>query len=162
MMKVMTNYFVGEKQESVLFILAAMMAMGVAVWLWTNGHRLRWMALPLGVVALMQLAVGITIFSRTDGQLAKLTTQLTREPAQFKQEETDRMQTVMTNFTHYKTVELVLLALGACLVAFFSKWDATTGIGIGLMVQASFTLALDLFAEARGKAYLAALAGIGA
>lgn len=53
MVKDMTDYFVGEKQESVLFILAALMAVGLALWLWSHGHRLRWMALPLVVVALM-------------------------------------------------------------------------------------------------------------
>jgi hypothetical protein len=162
MMKDMTNYFVGEKQESVLFMLAALMAMGLAVWLWTNGHRLRFMALPLVVVALMQLVVGVTIFARTDAQVAKLSTQLTSSPIEFKQSETERMQRVMANFKLYKTVELVLLVVGACLIAFLSKSDAATGIGIGLVVQAGFTLALDLFAEARGDAYLRALAGVAA
>jgi hypothetical protein len=41
MVKDMTDYFVGEKQESVFFILAALMAIGLAVWLWSHGHRLR-------------------------------------------------------------------------------------------------------------------------
>jgi hypothetical protein len=70
------------------------------------------------------------------------------------------MQTVMANFKLYKSVELALLVIGACLIAFFSKWDAATAIGIGLVLQAGFTLALDLFAEARGEAYLRALAGM--
>lgn len=160
--KNMTNYFVGEKQESILFILAALVAMGLAIWLWTNGHRLRFMALPLVVVALMQLVVGVTIFTRTDAQVAKLSTQLASSPTEFKQAETERMQTVMANFKLYRTVELLLLLLGACLIAFLSKWDAATGIGIGLVVQAGFTLALDLFAEARGVDYLRALAGVAA
>lgn len=158
----MTNYFVGEKQESILFILAALVAMGLAIWLWTNGHRLRFMALPLVVVALMQLVVGVTIFTRTDAQVAKLSTQLASSPTEFKQAETERMQTVMANFKLYRTVDLLLLLLGACLIAFLSKWDAATGIGIGLVVQAGFTLALDLFAEARGVDYLRALAGVAA
>ena len=162
MVKDMTDYFVGEKQESMLFMLVALMAMGLAVWLWTHGHRLRFMALPLVVVALMQLVVGVTIFTRTDAQLTKLSTQLASAPAQFKHAETERMQTVMTNFKLYKTVELALLVVGACLIAFLSQWDAATGIGIGLVVQAGFTLALDLFAEARGEVYLGALAGIAA
>jgi hypothetical protein len=160
MLKEMTDYFVGEKQESVLFMLAALMALGLAFWLWFHGHRLRLMALPLVVVALMQLVVGVTIFARTDAQLAKLSTQLASAPTEFRQAETERMQTVMANFKLYKTVELALLVVGACLIAFLSKWDAATGIGIGLVVQAGFTLALDLFAEARGEAYLSALAGV--
>lgn len=162
MLKNMTDYFVGEKQESMLFMLAALLAMGLALWLWAHGHRLRWMALPLVVVALMQGVVGISIFARTDAQLAKLSTQLVSAPAEFKQAETERMQTVMANFRLYKSVELALLVLGACLIAFVSKWDTATAIGIGLVLQAGFTLALDLFAEARGEAYLRALAGMAA
>jgi hypothetical protein len=162
MVKDMTDYFGGEKQESVLFMLAALMAISFALWLWSHGHRLRWMALPLVVVALMQLVVGVTIFARTDEQLAKLSTQLVCAPAEFKQAETERMQTVMANFKLYKSVELALLVIGASLIAFFFKWDAATAIGIGLVVQAGFTLALDLFAEVRGEAYLRALAGMAA
>lgn len=158
MLKTMTDYFVGEKQESMLFMLAALLAMGLALWLWAHGHRLRWMALPLVVVALLQGVVGVTIFARTDAQLTTLSTQLAIAPAQFQQAETKRMQTVLANFRLYKSVELALLVLGACLIAFFSKWDAATGVGIGLVLQAGFTLALDLFAEARGEAYLRALA----
>jgi len=160
MLKEMTDYFLGEKQESVLFMLVALMALGLALWLWIHGHRLRLMALPLVVVALMQLVVGVTIFARTDAQLAKLSTLLASAPTEFRHAETERMQTVMANFKLYKTVELALLVVGACLIAFLSKWDAATGIGIGLVVQAGFTLALDLFAEARGEAYLSALAGV--
>lgn len=106
--------------------------------------------------------VGVTIFARTDVQLAKLSTRLVSAPAEFKQAETERMETVMANFKLYKSVELALLVFGACLIAFFSKWDPATAIGIGLVVQAGFTLALDLFAEARGEAYLRALAGMAA
>jgi hypothetical protein len=160
MVKDMTDYFVGETQESMLFILAALLALGLAVWLWTHGHRLRFMALPLVVVALMQLVVGVTIFARTDAQVANLSAQLASSPTEFKQTETERMQKVMANFKMYKTVELALLVVGTCLIAFFAKWDAATGMGIGLVVQAGFTLALDLFAEARGEAYLRALADI--
>jgi hypothetical protein len=34
------------------------------------------------------------------------------------------------------------------------------GIGVGLVLQAAFTLTLDIFAEARGADYLAALQSI--
>lgn len=157
MIKEMTSYFAGEKQESILFMAVGLIAIGVAVWLWTQGHRLRFMAVPLVVVALMQMVVGITIYARTDAQLQGLAAQYQSAPLQFKQEETVRMQTVMRQFKVYKAIELALLVLGIGLVAFLSKSDMATGIGIGLLLQASFTLALDLFAEARGDAYLLAV-----
>ena len=57
-------------------------------------------------------------------------------------------------------VELVLLVLGVCLVGFLQRFDVAAGIGAGLVLQAGFTLALDLFAQARGQDYLAALNGL--
>lgn len=74
--------------------MAALIAIGLAVWLWSKGHRLRFMALPLVLVAVMQLVVGVTIFARTDAQLASLSTQWVSAPTQLKQAETERMQTL--------------------------------------------------------------------
>ena len=157
MTKELLVYFVGEKQESVLFLAVGVLAIGVAAWLWTTDHRFRLMAVPLVVVALMQIVVGFTIYARTDAQVQSLSVLQKNEPAQFQLEEIDRMQTVMTNFKIYKTIEIVLLVFALALIAFVSKSDAAVGIGLGLLVQAAFTRALDLFAEARGEAYLAAL-----
>ena len=157
MLKEMTEYFAGEKQESLLFIAVGLIAIGVAVWFWANGHRLRFMAAPLVVIALMQLVVGTTGYLRTDTQLQTLVTQLQSAPAQFKQDEVGRMQTVMKNFNFYKTIEMVLLVVGVCLIGFLQRFDVAAGIGAGLVLQAGFTLALDMFAESRGQDYLVVL-----
>jgi hypothetical protein len=157
MIKEMTDYFTGEKQESVLFIAVGLVAICVGIWLWTHGHRLRFMAVPLVTVALMQLVVGVTVYSRTESQLQSLTAQSRTAPAQFRQEEMGRMQTVMKNFNIYKTVEMILLVIGVCLIAFLQRFDVAAGVGAGLVLQAGFTLALDMFAEARGQDYLATL-----
>ena len=160
MLKEMTQYFAGEKQESLLFIAVGLIAIGVAVWLWANGHRLRFMAVPLITIALMQLVVGATVYLRTGSQVQTLVTQSQSAPAQFKQDEVSRMQTVMKNFNLYKTIEMVLLVVGVGLIGFLQRFDVAAGIGAGLVLQAGFTLALDLFAEARGQDYLVALKGL--
>ncbi len=157
MIKEMTDYFAGEKQESLLFIAVGLIAICIATWLWTNGHRLRFMAVPLVTVALMQLVVGSTVYLRTESQMQGLMAQSQSAPAQFKQEEVSRMQTVMKNFNIYKTIEMILLVLGVCLIAFLQRFDVAAGIGAGLVLQAAFTLALDMFAEARGQDYLLTL-----
>jgi hypothetical protein len=157
MVKEMTEYFAGEKQESLLFIAVGLIAIGVAVWLWVNGHRLRFMAVPLITIALMQMVVGATIYLRTDAQLQSLVTQSQNAPAQFKQEEVGRMQTVMKNFNTFKIIEMILLVVGVCMIGFFQRFDVAAGIGVGLVLQAAFTLALDIFAEARGQDYLTAI-----
>jgi membrane protein YdbS with pleckstrin-like domain len=80
----MSSYFVAEKQESVIFIAVGLLAIGLSVWLWMNGHRLKSMAYPLVVIALMQMVVGGLIYLRTDSQMATLSAQLQVNPAALK------------------------------------------------------------------------------
>ena len=155
MINTMSDYFLAEKQESLIFLAVGLLATGIGVWLWMNGHRLKSMAYPLVAIALLQMVVGATVYLRTDTQLATLSTQLQANPAAFKAEETTRMQTVMKNFSVYKAVEMLLLVIGVGMVALWQRHDLAAGIGIGLVLQAAFTLTLDIFAEARGADYLA-------
>jgi len=156
----LSSYFVGEKQESVIFIAVSLLAIGLSVWLWMNGHRLKSMAYPLVVIGLMQMVVGGTVYFRTDAQVSTLSAQLQLNPAALKAEETTRMQTVMDNFSVYKAIEMLLLIVGVGMIAFLQRHDMAAGIGVGLVLQAAFTLALDIFAEARGADYLSAVQGI--
>ena len=153
----MSSYFSAEKQESLIFLAVGLAAIGISVWLWMNGHRLKSMAYPLVAIALMQMVVGGSIYLRTDTQLSTLSAQLQTNPAALKAEETTRMQTVMSNFSVYKAVEMVLLIVGVGMIAFLQRHDVAAGIGVGLVLQAAFTLTLDIFAEARGADYLTAL-----
>ena len=153
----MSSYFSAEKQESLIFLAVGLAAIGISVWLWMNGHRLKSMAYPLMAIALMQMVVGSSIYLRTDTQLSTLSAQLQANPAALKAEETTRMQTVMSNFSVYKAVEMVLLIVGVGMIAFLQRHDVAAGIGVGLVLQAAFTLTLDIFAEARGADYLTAL-----
>ncbi len=160
MMNDMSSYFVAEKQESVIFILVGLLAMGLSLWLWMNGHRLKSMAYPLVVIALMQIMVGGTVLLRTDAQLSSLSAQLQTNPAALKAEETARTKTVMKNFSIYKRIEILLLITGIVMIAFLQRYDVAVGIGVGLVLQSAFTLALDIFAEARGAEYLSAIQGL--
>ena len=153
----MSSYFVAEKQESIIFIVVGLLAIGLSLWLLMNGHRLKSMAYPLVIVALMQIAVGGTVYLRTDRQVSTLSAQLQVDPGSFKAEETTRMRTVMKNFSVYKTIEILLLMVGIGMIAFLQRYDFAAGIGIGLILQAAFTLTLDIFAETRGADYLSAV-----
>ncbi|MCE2680060.1 MAG: hypothetical protein LW629_06335 [Burkholderiales bacterium] len=157
MINPMSSYFAAEKQESLIFIVVGLTAIGISVWLWMSGHRLKSMAYPLVLIALLQLMVGGTIYLRTDTQLSALNTRLQVDPAALKAEETTRMQTVMKNFAIYKTVEMVLLFVGVAVIFFLQRHDMAAGIGVGLVLQAAFTLTLDIFAETRGAEYLSVI-----
>ena len=150
-------YFYGEKHESLLFMAVGVLAICVAVWLWMNGHRLKSMAFPLVGIALIQLVVGGTVYFRSDDQLASLARQFETAPAEYRNGESGRMQTVMKNFTTYKWIEIALLAVGVALIMLLQRHDLAAGIGAGLVLQSGFMLCLDMFAEARGQEYLDAI-----
>ena len=160
MMNNMSDYFVAEKQESVIFVVVGLLAIGFSLWLWMNGHRLKSMAYPLVVIALMQIVVGGTVYLRTDSQVSTLSAQLQVNPAALKAEETARMETVMKTFSIYKSIEMLLLIMGVGMIAFFQRHDVVAGIGVGLVLQAAFTLTLDIFAETRGADYLSVVQSI--
>jgi hypothetical protein len=157
MQEQMVRYFAEEKAESWLFILVGVVAVGTSVWLLRSGSSYRGMAYPLIAVALIQLVVGGTVAFRTDTQVAALVQQLASSPAAFQTEEVPRMEAVMRNFQLYKVIELVLLLTGVALTYAFRRKELVYGIGVGLVVQSALMLVLDLFAEKRGDAYLAAI-----
>ena len=134
MMNNMSDYFVAEKQESVIFVVVGLLAIGFSLWLWMNGHRLKSMAYPLVVIALMQIVVAGTVYLRTDSQVSTLSAQLQVNPAALKAEETARMETVMKNFSIYKSIEMLLLIMGVGMIAFFQRHDVAAGIGVGLVL----------------------------
>jgi hypothetical protein len=153
----MLSYFTAEKQESLLFILVGLIAIGLGIWLWMNGHRLRSMAFPLVAVAAIQIVVGASVYMRTDGQVAALSVQREAAPAVMQTDEKARMAIVMKNFGLYKIIEIVLLGIGIALVLFMRSSDMAVGIGAGLIIQSAFMLTLDMFAEFRAETYIAAL-----
>jgi len=157
MQEQMVRYFSEEKAESWLFILVGVVALGASVWLLRTGSSYRGMAYPLIAVGLIQLVVGGSVAFRTDAQVAALTAQLASSPSAFQLAEVPRMEVVMRNFALYKGIELALLLVGVALTYAFRQKELVYGIGVGLVMQASLMLVLDLFAERRGDEYLAAI-----
>lgn len=158
----LVRYFAAEKAESVVFILMGVVALGVSVWLWRTGSSYRGMMWPLGLVALIQLGVGGSIYLRTDGQVEALTAQLASAPGAYQAAEVARMEVVMRSFALYKLIELALFAVGVGLTYAFRDRQTLYAVGIGLVLQSSLMLVADLFAEKRGDEYLAQVRGLSA
>jgi hypothetical protein len=119
------------------------------------------MAIPLVLIALIQIGVGGSVYLRTDGQVAALSAQLAKEPAAYVSAETARMEKVMAGFRTYKVVEIAIFALGVALSYAFARRPMAYSAGIGCILQASAMLVADLFAEHRGQAYLDAVRALG-
>lgn len=154
------GYFAGEKGESVLFIAAGATALVAGLAFLIRGASiLKGAAIPLIAVALIHLVVGGSVFAGTDAQVRALVTQLEQQPTAFKAEESARMAVVNDNFDLYKQIEIALALAGLAMLAFGMQLARPflAGAGCGLVFQASFTLVLDFFAEARADAYTQAL-----
>ena len=150
-------YFSGEKRESLLFLLAGPGAMAGAAALWRGGGPWRGMIAPLALVGAIQIAVGGSVFLRTDRQVSDLSARLPEDARGLRADETARMAAVMRSFKVYKAVEVAILAAGVLLALIFPYGSALHAAGAGCLLQGGLTLVLDLLAEGRGHDYVAAL-----
>lgn len=149
------TYFAGEKRESLLFLMAGGAAIAASVYLWATASPMRAMAFPLVAIALIQLAVGWTVYSRTDRQARELHTLLAKDSPAFIRSEVPRMEKVQRSLRIYKAVEIVLLAAGVAGIFFLRDRPALYAASLGLALQAALMLAFDLAAERRAQTYLA-------
>lgn len=155
----MSTYFTAEKQEAMLFMAVGIAALVVSFYLFKADSTYKGMMYPLVIVAVIQLVVGSTVYFRTDRQVAALESLLKDDPAAYKAEELQRMETVMKNFRVYKSIEIILLAIGIVLTFALRKNNLWNSVGIGLIIQSSLMLILDLFAEKRAHDYVKFVVG---
>jgi len=148
-----TAYFDAERFGALLFLLAGALAIALAMLLLRRRSSLRGMAVPLVVVALVQLGVGFTVWQRSPGQAASSAQQFREAPTAFLRVERARMGTVIADLQRYRSLQLGLLALGMALVVLLRNREFWFAVGLGLVLQAALLLALDHFAQARAHGY---------
>jgi len=155
-MNPLEKYFNDEKYESVLFVLVGVVAIFMATYFFVKLKQPFYsgMAYPLITVALLQIVVGSTVYFRSPKDILRVNEIVQTDKSKIQTEEIPRMTTVMKNFAIYKWVEIALILVGIIMFFFFQPMTIWKGIGLGLFIQASFMLLLDLFAESRGKTYL--------
>lgn len=160
-MEPLHNYFIGERQAGLCAALLGLSSLAFAFWLLRSVSPFRSMLIPLSVVGLLQLGVGVGLYLKTPAQVQALEQGLSQpgERPATQAKETQRMQRVQANFVVLKIAWMVLIAVGLGLVLLARGRPAAVGVGLGILLQAVVMLAFDLFAEARGAAYLRWLSG---
>lgn len=151
------SYFEGEKQGALIFGAVGLLAVLISamVWRWSTPYRA--MIFPLLLIGAIEIGVCIALQARTDAQVARLTEQLRTDPAAMRAAELARITRVNTSFRVVEVVEVVLWIAGAVLVFAFRHSQAAFSVGLGLILQTSAILAMDLIAERRAHVYTAAL-----
>jgi lipoprotein signal peptidase len=155
-MEAITRYFTAEKSESILFMLTGVLAIILAVFFLIKVKQpfYNGMAYAFILIALIQIAVGGSIFMRSPKDIIRVTNILQNDKTLIQTEEIPRMKVVMKNFILYRWIEIALVLAGIFLFLRSSPETVLKGIGLGLIIQAGIMLMLDYFAEDRGKKYI--------
>jgi hypothetical protein len=153
----MTIYFNGEKSAG-LFLAAIGIAVVVAATvLFRARPDYRSFAITLGLVALVEVAIGAGLYLKTDSQVGRLRAHLDSNAATFYADEGARMTRVQRNFVLIEYVEVALILVAAVVAVVRKGSHTVTGIALGLLINAALLLAFDLLAERRGAVYLAVI-----
>lgn len=137
--------------EALLLVLAALGSFLVSFRLW--GTPWAQAAFPLVAVGLVGLAAAALVLARTPRLRRGLALRLVQDPAAYRAEERARMARVLPRVRLRQAGETVLLAAGLLLLL-VPPWRA---VGAGCAAQGALTLAVDLHAGARARAYVRAL-----
>jgi hypothetical protein len=156
------KYFLAEKQESLLFISIGIIAILLAIlgWLYFKTAFWKGASIPFLAIALLQIIVGYTVYSRSDEQRVDMVYSLDMNPDQLTKVELPRMEVVNKNFVIYRWIEIVLVLVGMGLYVYFREntpQEFWKGFGFALCLQAILMLGADYFAEQRAHEYTAAL-----
>ncbi len=150
------KYFQAEQNESLLFIFMGGLAILVSIYFYTKVKTplTSGMALSLILIAIIQLIVGSSVYIRSPKDILRVEKIIQEDPSRIKNEEIPRMIVVMKNFSYYKYLEIAFILISVGFILGFKEREFLLGFGMGLLLQSSIMLVLDLFAEARGLAYL--------
>lgn len=152
------KYFLAEKQESLLFLIigiAAIIIAVVGIFIWKT-QTWKGAAIPLIIIALIQITVGYTVYKRSDKDRVRVVYALDMNPDDLKTKELPRMEAVNKNFLIYRYVEIALLTIGILLAFYFRdnvEKQLWMGLGIALALQSFIMLGADFFAEKRAITY---------
>jgi uncharacterized membrane protein len=152
------KYFMGEKQESLLFVGVgiAALVLSVVFYFVCKTPFYRGAAIPLLLVGMLLGVVGFNVYKRSDSDRLRNVYAYDMNPGELKSKEMPRMVTVMKSFVIYRYTEILLAIIGIVLFFYFRN-NATRqfwcGLGCTLAIMALIALTADYFAEKRGKVY---------
>ena len=152
------KYFVAEKQESLLFLILGLVAVLLTLifYFGIKTSISKGAAIPLLVFGLVQVAVGYTVYQRSDDQRINNVYAYDMNPAKLKAGELARMEKVNRNFNLYRWIEAGAIVAGIILILVFYKdrdrhfW---AGLGIALTIMSAEFFTADFIASKRALHY---------
>lgn len=152
------KYFNGEKSAGRVFMMMGTGSIVAAVLFFfvLEFNFYKGAAIPPLMIGLLFLAIGYTIYKRSDADRIRNVYALDMNPAELREKELPRMQKVMKFFSVLFIIEILLFLTGAILYLYFIrdfKNDFWRGLGLSLSVMAIISLGADYAAAKRGRKY---------
>ncbi len=150
-------YFTEEKIQLLFVIILGIMSILLAsTFLFIIKYSFfKGLAIPLLLIGVIQLTAGIIVYNRTPKDLERVQQFVKQSNDNIKTIELPRIEKVIQDFVIYKWIEVILIITGMILWVIFKDSYQTfwKGLALGLLIQASVMLSLDLVAEKRAKNY---------
>jgi hypothetical protein len=147
------SYFAGEKQSALAWGFAGFVSLATADGIFWQARGYRAMLGPLLVFGLVQVGAALVLGLGTDKRVERL---LAVEPAKLAADEQARIVGVNRTFVALEATWGALIVAGA-VMAFVSRRPTLFALGVGLILEGSAMLALDLAANRRAEVYAEAL-----
>jgi hypothetical protein len=153
----LTIYFDGEKNAGLCIAGIGLVGLAAAALFFQARWNIRSFAITLGVLSLVEIAIGVGLYLKTGPQVAGLVARLASDAPALYADEAARMVKVQRNFVYLEYAWIALIAICAVAAVALKARFRLTGVALGLLVSFSVILAFDLIAERRGAVYLEAL-----
>ncbi|MCO4294772.1 hypothetical protein NF867_18055 [Solitalea sp. MAHUQ-68] len=149
------SYFEAEKSATlIILIIGGIAVLTAVVFFFLKSKMFLGAAFPLLVFGIIEIAVGYSVYTRTDKQTSDVIYSFDMNPDYLKNKELPRIQKVNSNFKVIMYVEIGLLLLSVGLIwPNYSKQNFWLGIGLGLLLQALILFVFDQIAERRALKY---------
>ncbi len=153
-----TTYFTEEKIESLFFIIISIITIALAlIFLFLIKYSFfKGMAIPLLAFGIIELSAGAIVLTQSAKDLTRIEQIIKNEPQLIQSQELPKMEFIIKNFVIYKWIEIILIITGVVLFIMFYKSSQTfwKGFGLGLLMQASIMLSLNILAQQRLQIYI--------
>ncbi|MBL4754920.1 MAG: hypothetical protein JKY52_15155 [Flavobacteriales bacterium] len=151
-----SRYFSPEKSESVLFICVGLKVLLLSGCLVVKLSQPICTGLSYSLIgiALIQLAVGSSIYMRSSQDIVGVSEIMLTKKAKVQDEEISLLKRVMNNFVIYSCMEVVIMIIAITMFLYFQPFTLWRSAVLGLLIQAGLLLLLNVITESRGKIYL--------
>jgi MFS family permease len=149
------TYFQLERAWTWGLAVLGLLGLVLAGYLWLARGAWRGAALPIGIFAIIEIAVGVSVALRSPAQAAELVRRA--DAGEDLGPERVRIDGVARTFAILKIAELMLFAAGVVVIYGLRGSSFAVAVGLGVIVQCSALFAFDLVASRRAEVYRDAL-----